>query len=526
MPGTDRVRAADVIAALSLATDYGTGLPFEHGLHSTLAAMRLAERLGVDAATAAQTYYVCLLFYVGCTADAQVGAELFGERLPTHVTPVLFGSRFEQMRGVVRALAPADDPAPLRLAHLARSLPRAVRERPRHLAAVCEVARMLSDRLGLPAAVRALFGGFTERWDGSGEPGRIRGEQLPLPVRIVHVARDACLQAALGGAEHAAHTVRERAGRAFDPAIAGVLVDEIDDILVPDSGRSLWNQVLDLEPAPLLRLDGRAVDRALAAMGDFADLASPYLAGHSAGVAQLAESAAQLCGLTADDVVLTRRAGYVHDVGRVAVPVRIWERAGPLSSDEWERVRLHAYHSERVLARSSFLAALGPVASAHHERCDGSGYHRGLTAAGLPVTARLLAAADAYSALTEQRPHRGPLLPERAAAIVSDEARAGRLDADAVAAVLRSAGQRAAVVPRPAGLTGREAQVIALVARGLQTKQVARMLGISVKTADHHLQNAYGKIGVSTRAAAALFAMEHGLLSWGELPMGRPAAQT
>ena len=526
MPGADRVRAAEVIAALSLATDYGTGLPFEHGLRSTLAAMRLGERLGIDGATAAQIYYVCLLFYVGCTADAQIGAELFGERLPTVVTPVLFGSRFEQMRGVVRALAPPDSPAPLRLAQLARTLPRAVRERPRHLAAVCEVAQMLSDRLGLPASVRGLFAGFTERWDGAGEPGRVRGEQLPLPVRIVHVARDACLQEALGGAGYAARTIRERAGGAFDPAIAGLLADEAGDILAPDSDRSLWDRVLDLEPAPLLLLEGQAVDRALAAMGDFADLASPYLAGHSAGVAQLAGSAAETCGLPAGGVVITRRAAYVHDLGRVAVPVRIWQKAGPLSSDEWERVRLHAYHGERMLARSPFLAALGPVATAHHERCDGSGYHRGLTAAALPVTARLLAAADAYSALTEPRPHRGPLAPERAAEILGDEARAGRLDADAVAAVLRAAGHRAPVLPRPAGLTEREAQVIALVARGLQTKQVARTLGISLKTADHHLQNAYGKIGVATRAAAALFAMEHGLLSWGELPMGRPAAQT
>jgi DNA-binding CsgD family transcriptional regulator len=127
-------------------------------------------------------------------------------------------------------------------------------------------------------------------------------------------------------------------------------------------------------------------------------------------------------------------------------------------SGGWERVRLHAYHSERVLARSPFLAALAPVASFHHERLDGSGYHRGT------------AAAD---------------------------------------------------VTPPAGLTEREAEVLALLARGLQTKQVARRLGISVKTADHHVQNAYAKIGVSTRAAAALFAMQHGLTAWGELPIGR-----
>jgi HD-GYP domain-containing protein (c-di-GMP phosphodiesterase class II) len=219
--------------------------------------------------------------------------------------------------------------------------------------------------------------------------------------------------------------------------------------------------------------------------------------------------------------VTIRRAAYVHDVGRVAVPVAIWQKPGPLTPDEWERVRLHAYHSERVLARSPFLAALSPVATSHHERLDGSGYHRGTTAPGLRLPARLLAAADAYHAMTEPRPHREPLAPEEAAETLSQEARDGRLDADAVVAVIEAAGHPTPRIERPARLTEREAEVVGLLARGLQTKQVARALGISVKTADRHIQNAYGKIGVSTRAAATLFAAQHGLAGWGELPIAR-----
>jgi DNA-binding NarL/FixJ family response regulator len=114
--------------------------------------------------------------------------------------------------------------------------------------------------------------------------------------------------------------------------------------------------------------------------------------------------------------------------------------------------------------------------------------------------------------MTEPRPHRGPLAGEAAAGLLTEEARAGRLDRDAVAAVLEVAGHHMARVDRPAGLTDREVEVIALLARGMQTKQVARALGISPKTADRHIQNAYGKIGVSTRAAATLYAMEHGLV--------------
>lgn len=521
-----RVRVAEVIAALSLATDLGVGLPLEHGLRSTLLAMRIGDRLGVDAETASQTYYGCLLFYVGCTADAEVTAELFDEgALVTHFHPVMFGSRAQTLAGIVRAVAPPGNGLPMRAVQVVSRLPRAVRGHQRHLAALCEVAQMLTDRLGLPPTVRELFVQLTERWDGKGEPGRLRGEEIPLPLRIVHVARDAAFQCLLGGEDYAAEVIRERAGHAFDPLIASLVADEAHELLALDANASAWDETLATEPAPQLVLQGQAIDQALAAMGDFADLLSPYLVGHSAGVAELAAAAAQRCSLPAADLVAVRRAGLVHDLGRVAVPARIWQKAAPLTPDEWEQVRLHAYHTERILCRSPFLAALVPAATAHHERLDGAGYHRRATAADLRPPARLLAAADAYHAMTQPRPYREALSPQQAAEVLGQQAHEGRLDAASVAAVLEAAGHAAPRVTRPAGLTDREAQVVALLARGLQTKQVARALGISAKTADRHVQNAYGKIGVSTRAAAALFAMEHGLATWGEVPIVSPPSR-
>lgn len=519
---TERVRAAELIAALSLATDLGIGVHLEHGLHSTLIAMRLGQRLGVDAQVASQTYYACLLFHIGCTVDAEIAAETFGDdlALTTHYFPVMFGSRSEVMAGVLRALASPGSPPLLRALQIARGLPKAARQGEPHLAGLCEVAQMLVDRLGLPPSVRMLFAQLTERWDGKGFPGLARHEEIPLPLRIAHVARDAAFQYMLGGAQRAARVVRARGGRAFDPSIATLLADEVTNIIALDGNGSAWDETLACEPGPPLMLEHEAIDRALAAMGDFADLASPYFSGHSTGVAELVSAAAQRCGLQGGDVVTVRRAAFVHDVGRVAVPVRIWQKAAALTPDDWERVRLHPYHSERILCRSPFLAGLTPVATSHHERLDGSGYHRGLMGAALTPPARLLAAADAYRAKTERRPYREALSSEQAAEALGEEARAGRLDADAVAAVLSAAGHRAPRLARPAGLTEREAQVIGLLARGLQTKQVARRLGISVKTADRHVQNAYAKIGVSTRAAATLFAMQHGLATWGELPIG------
>ena len=214
----------------------------------------------------------------------------------------------------------------------------------------------------------------------------------------------------------------------------------------------------------------------------------------------------------------------------MAVDARIWQKRGPLSADEWERVRLHAYYSERVLARSEFLAALAPVAGAHHERLDGSGYHRAAVGAELATPARLLAAADAFHAMTEPRPHREPIAPDRAAEMLGEQASAGRLDADAVTAVVESAGQRAPRVERPAGLTEREVEVIGMLARGLQTKQVAHALGISAKTADRHIQNAYRKVGVSSprgRDAVRDGARAHGMGRTPDFPAdGSPVASS
>jgi HD-GYP domain-containing protein (c-di-GMP phosphodiesterase class II) len=524
--GAEQVRAAEVIGALCLATDLGMGFPFEHGLHSTLVATRLADRLGVDPATASQTYYACLLSHAGCTTDAHVTAEVFGDSLTTHLNPVLYGSQREVLTGLIRALPEPESPAPMRALQVAHRFPRVARVQRPHFTAMCEVAQMLADGVGLPSSTAGLLAHMTERWDGKGPLRRAKGEGIPLPMRIVHVAVDASFQRWRGGAKRAERLVRERAGGGLDPEVAACLADDAEEILALDPEAAAWDEVLACEPGPRVTLEGEAIDRALSAMGGFADLISPYLSGHSAGVAELAAAAAKRCRLNATGATTVRRAALVHDLGRVAIGARTWQKPGPLTVGEWEQVRLHPYQTERVISRSPFLSALAPVAGAHHERLDGSGYHRGSSAAELALPARLLAAADVFHAMCEPRPHREPVGPKQAAEHLGREASAGRLDPDAVAAVVEAAGERVPRLERPAGLTDREAEVLGMLARGLQTKQVARGLGISVKTADSHIQHAYRKVGVSTRAAATLFAMEHGLIASGEFPIVRAAPRS
>lgn len=507
-----QIRTAELAAALCLATDLGMGLPLEYGLKTTLVAMRIADRLQLDTPTQRQVYYVDLLFYGGCTVDAEEQTEMFAEGALQHFQPVMFGSPTEAVVPLLKALGAGEGSSARRAVRVAGKLPRAFRGHKNHLAAMCEVIGLMSDSLGLPTEVTDLFPTLTERWDGKSPLRRARGDQVPVAVHVAHVAHDAVFHAIDRDPNGVAHVIEQRAGHAFDPAVARAFCEAPKEVLAAAETDSVWDDVLAAEPAP--HHPAPDVDTSLAALGAFADLVSPYLFGHSSSVADLAARAAKASGYAEAGVTQVRRAGLIHDLGRVTVPYAVWQHSGALSADEWEAVRLHPYHTERVLDRSAYLRSLARVAGCHHERLDGTGYHRGTPAAGLPPEARLLAAADAYRTKIETRAHRAALSPDDAAAYLRAKADAGQLDADAVGAVLTAAGHRPGPIKRPGGLTDRESQTLVLLAKGLATKQIGRRLGVTAKTADHYIQRVYAKIGVSTRAAAAVYAMTHGYATW------------
>jgi HD-GYP domain-containing protein (c-di-GMP phosphodiesterase class II) len=516
---SEEVRPAELFAALSLATDLGSGLPLEHALRTCLLAGRLAEACGASRDERSATHHVALLHAIGCTSNAHETAALFGDDVATRAAWATIdpGRQLDVLRFVV-SRAGAGAPVAVRLRALAEVLgagPAGPRE---NFAAHCEVAVRLAARLGLAAAVRdGLLHAF-ERYDGRGFPRGVAGDEIPLSARLLHVARDAHAIVLASGATAALEAVRGRAAAAragaprrgaYDPHIAALLTRE----MLEPAGDAWSGVIASAPPGPALA--GDALDEACAVAGDFADLKSPWTLGHSAGVAELAEAAAWRLGL--DDVPSVRRAALLHDLGRAAISSAVWDKPGPLTGADRERVRLHPYYTDRTLARCRGLAALGRLGAAHHERLDGSGYHRACGAAELSAGARVIAAADAFHAMTETRPHRAALDMDAAAAELTAEARAGRLDAACVEAVLAAAG---VVFERvrpalPAGLTEREAEVLGLIARGLTNRQVAQRLGSAPKTVGNQVQAAYAKIGVSTRAAAALFAAEHGLLPRG-----------
>jgi HD-GYP domain-containing protein (c-di-GMP phosphodiesterase class II) len=507
------LRRAEVAGVLSLATDLAMGQPLEHGLRTAVLGVRISQSMGLPEEEQAAVFYTGLLHFAGCTADSETDARFFGDELTAR--PQMMAAYFGSRRGLVATAARVSHPgsAPLtRAALMARSALGGVTQFRRWAAVHCDMAQLLGARMGFSEPVQLALRHLYERWDGKGMPGELRGEQIPLAVRVMQVAQDADVAWQHGGAALAHRVLADHAGSGLDPEAAAACLALGDRVYEGLDAPSFWDYAIRAEPGPQPVIGEEQLDACLSAVADFADLKSMWTVGHSHGVAQLAGDAAAEAGLAAADVLLLRRAALVHDIGRVAVPVRVWGKPGPLSRGEREQVRLHAYHSERVLDAAAGLRPLARLAGSHGERFDGSGYHRGNRAGDLPLTAWLLGAADCYQAMREPRPHRPALPPAAAADELSREAEDGRLAPEAVNAVLTAAGQPRRPVRLPAGLSEREREVLALIARGLTTKQAAHRLGISPKTCDHHIQRLYGKLGVSTRAGATLFALEHGLV--------------
>jgi HD-GYP domain-containing protein (c-di-GMP phosphodiesterase class II) len=508
-----RVPLAEVVAALSLATDLGYGQPIEHVLRSCLLALRLSERLGLDESERVAVYYVGLLACVGCYADAHEQARWFGDDIALRAdTLELDFAGLPMMAFMMRHVGAGEPPlqrARRRVAFVAGGRKDVATMFLTH----CFVAGSLAEHLGLGPEVRDPLQQAYERWDGRGRPNGLKGEEIAPAVRIMRLARAAEVFYRRGGTEAAVDVARKRRGTEFDPRLVDLFCADASSLLAELDATSSWDAVVDAEPALRVVLSEDELDVVLEAIADYADLKSPYTIGHSRGVADLATDAARRYGLPENDVVVLRRAALVHDLGRLGVSNAIWDKPGPLTSAEWERVRLHAYMTQRILASSAALAPLGSLAAQHHERLDGSGYPSGLSGGALSPAARILAAADVYHAATEPRPHRPPRTREEAAAELRGEVRAGRLDGDAADAVLAAVGH---AVPRrregPAGLTSREIEVLRLLARGLSNREIADRLVITRKTASSHVEHIYSKIGVSSRAAASLFAVQRGLL--------------
>jgi HD-GYP domain-containing protein (c-di-GMP phosphodiesterase class II) len=507
------VRSGELFAALSLATDLGTGQQAEHGLRTCLLAMELAELAGLQGDAHEDAFYLGLLHSIGCTADSPLTARAFGDDRPHKAAYTLIdpGRTVEIVAYLWHNVYPTA-PRPQRLRAFAAALAAGPAFARVNLRSHCEVGERLGSRLRLPARVCEGLWFVFERWDGKGMPAGAAGEEIPIAARILHAARDASAFALAGGADMVVAMAERCAGSSLDPSLGALLRDHAGELLGRVAAVDAWERVVAAEPRPRW-FAGEELAQACQVIADYADLKSYGTLGHSRAVAEVAEAAGWRLGFDPEMIGELRCAGWLHDLGRVGVSSAVWEKPGPLTSGEWEQVRLHSYHSERLLARIPALAELARTAASDHERLDGSGYHRGVSSAQLTPVARVLAVADSWCAMVEPRAYRPPRASTEAAGLLREQADAGRLAGEAVDAVLESVGERGRPVAEPpAGLTAREIDVLRMLARGMTNKQTGQRLGISPKTVGRHVESIYSKIGASTRAAAALFAVEHDLL--------------
>ena len=502
------------MATLALAQDNAFGQPLESQLRSCLLAGWLCEAAGHDEDVRAAAYWVALLRYVGCTSHSHEVAALFGDDIAIRAQSLVHdaGEPSEVVHDVLDHVTrqyPADEHEAVVAATMAGLHDWVVL----NFTSGCEAGDQLAARLAMSDAVRESLAFTFERWAGTGFPNGAAGEAIPLPMRVVHLTHDVEAIARHSSPESALAAVRDRQGRTYDPALAAVMLDHGAQWLATLAKLDPWDAVLENEPEPRRVLLDDDLEEAMLVVADFVDVKSPYAVGHSRRCADLVAAAGPALGLDADATTDLRRSALVHELGMTALSNQVLDKPAALTRAERDRVEAHPLLTEQMLRRTPAFVRLVECAGAHHERADGSGYHR-----GIPVDATAsaaLEAAEVYVGLTTDRADRPAWSAVAAAAELRRLASEQQLLPGAVEAVLEASGHEPRRLPRatnPAGLTDREVEVLRLVARGLTTKQVAEALFLSAKTVDHHIQHVYSKIGVSTRAAAALWGVQNGVV--------------
>ena len=508
-----RARLAELVAALSLGVDLGFGQPMEHVLRQCLIALRLADHAGLGEQDRMAVYYTALLVNVGCHADAHEQAKWFGDDIT--LKSGKYAHELGSVRGALAAmrLVGAGNPPLHRFRVGLEFAFSGHRQLDGMISQHARLARTLAEQLELPGTVREGVGAAYEQWDGRGWPGTLKAGAIPVAARIAQLAEFMEVAHRVGGVAGATALARRRAGRQFDPALAALLCARAEEIFGGLEAAPAWRTVIAAEPALAVELSPDQLDRALAAIANFVDLKSPFTLGHSVAVAELAEEAGRRLGLPPEQVLTLRRAGFVHGFGRLGVSNSIWDRPGPLSAGEWERIRMYPVPDR---------AHAAPVGRAGAARRDRGAAPRAAGRQRVPARAvrrrDLPAGPGARGRRRVRLDARAQAAPAGPAGGGSGGGDAGRgpgrpLDGAAVDAVLEAAGHR---LPRRrealAGLTAREVEVLILLARGLSNKQIAERLVITPKTAGNHVEHIYAKIDASSRAAAAMFAVQHGLL--------------
>lgn len=503
-------KLVELVGGLSLATDMGAGQPLQSAIVATILATRLGRTLGLAGNDLQDTFYSSILRFIGCSSSATEAAQVgLGDdnSLFYSLTMCDFTDPAQVEAALERYLAPNAPPEARK--EVAKTLPKDMGLVAHAAMMHCAQAVVLSKRLPVGPGVVKTLGYMYDRFDG--KMSSAKGTDIPMPARIACLAADTAVLIRSLGKASALEIALSRKGGQFCPEICDALAADHATILAGLEAPSCWDEYLECAPSQEADLRGASLEEACTAYADYGDQKSGFLLGHSRRVARLTYLAAGALGVDEEGKGRLRLAAMLHDVGRAGVPSGLWDKRAPFTGHERQLVESHNAHTETILNLAPGMRSLGAQAAQAHERSDRSGYPRAtpLGEAG----AGLLAAADVYEALTHDRPWRRAHGEKDAAKMLLEEAKSGRLPRRAVEAVLDAAGhtKRTSESAYPKGLSRREAEVLALLAQGLTTKEIGERLSVAAKTAENHISSIYEKTGARGRAAAALFAVEHGL---------------
>jgi len=446
------VSLSEVISAMTFALDLTEGAQPGHALRSCLLGMRLAEAMDVAASVRASLYYALQLKDIGCSNNAARMTQIVGgdDRAAKAIAKLCDWTRPHRTElRMVRLLWANVLPGKSflrRAARFARIGLTQHRNNRQMIELRCERGAEIVGMLELGEMAAETVRRLDEHWNGKGYPDQLKGRQILLTARICSVAQNLDVFAE-DGIEAALAVLRERSGRWFDPEIVRVAEKlHQDGTLWVDARREdhpekTRRAVMALDPGVPVKMSPERVDRICEAFAGVVDAKSPFTYRHSMRVAEIAVEIAKEMGLDAARVNLVRRAGLLHDLGKLSVPNTILEKTSALNSEEWLVVLQHPGLTRSILERVSSFRRLAAVAGEHHEKIDGSGYPRGLKGEELSVESRVLVVADCYTALAERRPYRGSVEPEKILEMLG-EGVPDKLDAACFAALKKVVARR------------------------------------------------------------------------------------
>jgi HD-GYP domain-containing protein (c-di-GMP phosphodiesterase class II) len=504
------MRLSEAIGTLAIAGDCSTGRPRGACLSGSVIATGLARSYGLDEKTCKAAYYTSLFRFIGCTSSGpEAGSMALGDDRGFSLAFLLCDwldlSELETAlkAGVALHAVPDEREAAFGTILEHHDAIKSIVE------IHCEQSQTFAARLPVPSGVLLCMPYLYARWDGG--LGGVGKEDIPAPARAVSIGHVAVLYIRLRGKQAAQDEIKKRAGRDLDPNMCKHLLAHWDQIFAPLDEGAEFDVYVAAEPGEPI-LIGLEHCEALSLIGaDLVDQKSDWMGGHSRRVSALCGRAGQIAGVENQPLMALRHSALLHDIGKCAIDNRLLNKAADLSHAERLEFETHSFQTEFILSHGNPFRTFGALPSTAEERLDGSGYHRRNEQKGLREN--LLAAANLYDELVFDSPGKPALSAKDATERLTEQSKSGALMPTAVAAVLQAAGSpvKTARKALPFGLSRREAQVIACLARSETTPQIAARLGISAKTADHHIQSIYSKTGVRGRASIAILAIEHGL---------------